>query len=193
MNLNKAIVVGRLTHDPEVRSLPSGQNVASFSVATNRVWVDQGGNRQEAVEFHNISAFGKLADICSQYLNKGQIVLIEGRLQTRSWQDQQGVKKQRTEIVANNMQMGPRAGEGSGGGTGSNSFSQNQNQPQNSQQQSQQSSEFSQNTQQNSDFSDNSSQNEVSQEEIPVIDSEEGPSLDQEQDQNKVDVKNIPF
>ena len=108
MNFNKAVIVGNLTRDPETRNLPSGQSVASFSIATNRVWNDQSGNRQEAVEFHNIVAFGKLADICSNYLSKGRLVLIEGRIQTRSWQGQDGNKKYRTEIVAENMQMGPR-------------------------------------------------------------------------------------
>lgn len=109
MNFNKAIVVGNLTRDPETRTLPSGQPVVSFSVATNRVWSDANGNKQEAAEFHNIVAFGKLADICSKYLSKGRLVLIEGHLKTNSWQDQQsGVKKYRTEIIAENMQMGPR-------------------------------------------------------------------------------------
>lgn len=108
MNYNKAVILGRLTHDPEVKSLPSGQSVVSFSMATNRVWNDQSGNKQEATDFHNIVAFGKLADICGNYLNKGRLVLIEGRIQTRSWQGQDGTKKYRTEIVASNMQMGPR-------------------------------------------------------------------------------------
>lgn len=111
MNLNKAVIIGRLTRDPEVRALPSGQSLASFSLATNRTWTDQTGNKQEAVEFHNIVTFGKLADICARYLSKGRLVMIEGRLQTRSWQDQQsGIKRYRTEIVAENMQMGPRPG-----------------------------------------------------------------------------------
>jgi single-strand DNA-binding protein len=113
MNFNKAIVVGNLTRDPEARTLPSGQTLTSFSVATNRVWNDQEGNRQESTEFHNIIAFGKLADICSRYLSKGRLVLIEGRLQTRSWEDQNGVKRYRTEIIADNMQMGPRTDAGS--------------------------------------------------------------------------------
>jgi len=110
MNFNKATVVGRLTRDPESRAMPSGQTVASFSVATNRVWVGQDSNKQESTEFHNIVAFGKLADICSKYLSKGRLVLIEGRLQTNSWQDKEGNKKYRTEIIADNMQMGPRSG-----------------------------------------------------------------------------------
>ena len=108
MNVNKAFIAGNLTRDPETRTLPSGQTVVSFGLATNRAWTDRSGQKQEAVEFHNIVAFGKLADICSRYLNKGRLVLIEGRLQTRSWQGQDGVKRQRTEIIAGNMQMGPR-------------------------------------------------------------------------------------
>ena len=108
MNFNKVIISGNLTRDPEVRALPSGQTVVSFGVATNRVWTNQSGEKQEAAEFHNVVAFGKLADICSRYLNKGRLVLIEGRLQTRSWQGQDGIKRYKTEIVADNMQMGPR-------------------------------------------------------------------------------------
>lgn len=108
MNLNKAIIVGNLTRDPESRALPSGQPVVSFSIATNRVWNDPNGGKQESTEFHNIVAFGKLAEICSRYLSKGRLVLIEGRIQTRSWQDQGGSKRYKTEIIADNMQMGPR-------------------------------------------------------------------------------------
>lgn len=108
MNFNKAIILGNLTRDPEVRTLPSGQNVASFGIATNRFYTDRQGNKQQATEFHNIVVFGKLADICSRFLNKGKLVLIEGRIQTRSWQAQDGSKRSRTEIVAENMQMGPR-------------------------------------------------------------------------------------
>jgi single-strand DNA-binding protein len=108
MNFNKVFVAGNLTRDPEARTLPSGQTVVSFGVATNRVWTNQSGEKQEAVEFHNIVAFGKLADICSRYLTKGRLVLIEGRLQTRSWQGQDGIKRYKTEIITDNMQMGPR-------------------------------------------------------------------------------------
>lgn len=111
MNFNKAIVVGNLTRDPESRTLPSGQPVVNFSVATNRIYTDKEGNKQQNPEFHNIVVFGKLADICSRYLTKGRLVLIEGRIQTRSWQDQSGNKRYRTEIVAESMQMGPRSGE----------------------------------------------------------------------------------
>jgi len=111
MNLNKAFVVGRLTRDPEQRTMPNGRQVSNFGIATNRIWTDrESGKKQEQVEFHNIVAFGKLAEICNQYLNKGQLILIEGRIQTRSWDDQDGNKRSRTEIIAETMQMGPKAG-----------------------------------------------------------------------------------
>ena len=99
------MLIGNLTRDPEVKTTPSGQNVANFSVATNRVWTNPQGQKQEAVEFHNIVAWGKLAEICGQYLNKGRKVYVEGRLQTRDWQGQDGVKRYRTEIIAENMIM----------------------------------------------------------------------------------------
>lgn len=108
MNFNKAIIVGNVIRDPEVRTTPSGQNVASISVATNRVWNTNSGEKQEKTEFHNIVAWGRLAEICGQYLTKGQLVLFEGRLETRTWEGQDGVKKYKTEIIAENMQMGPR-------------------------------------------------------------------------------------
>jgi single-strand DNA-binding protein len=85
MNLNKAFILGNLTRDPEVRSLPSGQNVVNFAIATNRVWNDKAGARQEDVQFHNVVVFGRMADTCAKYLSKGKMVLVEGRIQTRSW------------------------------------------------------------------------------------------------------------
>ena len=115
MNFNKAIVVGRVTSDPEVRTTPGGQSVTSFGVATNRYWTNAGGEKQDKVEFHNIVAWGKLADICGQYLAKGMLVLIEGRLETQSWEGQDGIKRFRTEIIAENMQMGPRSAQSGGG------------------------------------------------------------------------------
>jgi len=112
MNLNKVFLIGRLTRDPESRALPSGQSVSSFGLATNRIWTNPENNeKQEQTEFHNIVAFGKLADICNQYLNKGSLVMIEGRIQTRSWQDQNGGTKYRTEIVAERLQMGPKGAQ----------------------------------------------------------------------------------
>ncbi|MDD2753763.1 MAG: single-stranded DNA-binding protein [Candidatus Portnoybacteria bacterium] len=122
MNFNKAIIVGNVTRDIELKTLPSGASVANFSVATNRVYTDKSGAKQQSAEFHNIVAFGKLADICSRYLNKGKMVLVEGRIQTRSWQAQDGSKRYRTEIVMENMQLGPRGGA-SGDNIGSGSAS----------------------------------------------------------------------
>ncbi len=108
MNLNKAIIIGNLTRDPELRTIPSGQQVATFGIATNRIWKDQSGNKQQKTEFHNIVAWGKLAEIAGQYLSKGRLAMIEGRIETRSWEGQDGAKRNRTEIVAENLQMGPR-------------------------------------------------------------------------------------
>lgn len=105
MNLNKAMLIGNLTRDPEMKTTPSGQNVTTFSVATNLVWTDANGEKQKRAEFHNIVAWRKLAEICAQYLKKGSKVYIEGRLQTRDWEGQDGVKRYRTEIVADNMIM----------------------------------------------------------------------------------------
>lgn len=108
MNLNKVFILGNLTRDPELRQTPSGQNVATFGVATNRAWTDRSGVKQTQVEFHNIVVWGRLAEIASQYLAKGRLVFIEGRMNTRAWQDQSGQKRNRTEIVAETMQLGPR-------------------------------------------------------------------------------------
>lgn len=160
MNYNKAIVLGNLTRDPEVRTLPSGQPVASFGLATNRIYNDQNGAKQQATEFHNIVVFGKLADICSRYLTKGGLVLIEGRIQTRNWLDQSGIKKYRTEIVAQNMQMGPKrqSGDYAGGGA--------------------------------------ENQTKTPTEDIPIINSDEPYSPDEETTEEKdgeIDAKNIPF
>jgi len=105
MNLNKAMIIGNLTRDPELRNTPSGQSVTSFSVATNLVWTDQSGQQQKKTEFHNVIAWRKLAEICAKYLHKGSKVYIEGRLQTTDWTGQDGVKRYRTEIVADNMIM----------------------------------------------------------------------------------------
>ncbi len=110
MNLNKAMIIGNLTRDPETRNTPSGQTVASFSVATNMVWNDQSGQQQKKTEFHNIVAWRKLAEICSQYLKKGSKVYIEGRLQTSDWTGQDGNKRYRTEIVAENLIMLDKSG-----------------------------------------------------------------------------------
>ena len=119
MYINKAIVYGNLTRDPELRSLPSGIQVANFSLATNRVWKDKTGARQESSDFHNIVVFGRQAETSAQYLKKGSGVFVEGRMQTRSWDGADGQKKYRTEIVADRVQFGPRMGGGTGGSTSS--------------------------------------------------------------------------
>jgi len=108
MNLNKVIIVGRMTADPELRKTANGTSVTSFGVATNRVWTDQGGQKQEETEFHNVVAWGRTAEIATQFLTKGSLVMIEGRLRTRSWEDKQGVTRKSTEIVTERLQLGPR-------------------------------------------------------------------------------------
>jgi len=113
MNLNKAMIIGNLTRDPEQKTTPQGVPVTTFSVATNMIWNDQQGQRQEKVEYHNIVAWRKLAEICGQYLKKGSKIYIEGRLQTRDWEGQDGVRRYRTEIVAENMIMLDRASNSS--------------------------------------------------------------------------------
>lgn len=115
MYLNKALLYGNLTRDPEQRSLPSGAPVTSFSIATNRVWKDREGNKQESTDFHNIVVFGKQAETVAQYLRKGSSAFIEGRIVTRSWDATDGTKKYRTEIIADRVQFGPRAGAASAG------------------------------------------------------------------------------
>jgi single-strand DNA-binding protein len=118
--VNKVILIGNLGRDPEVRSTPSGQPVASFTLATNRRWRDKNGQRQEQTEWHNIVVWGKQAEVAGQYLTKGKQIYLEGRLQTRSWDDRQtGEKKYRTEIVCDNFQMlGQRGGDFEAPGAG---------------------------------------------------------------------------
>ena len=124
MYLNKAIIIGNLTRDPELKALPSGVQVANMGVATNRVWKDKDGNKKESVEFHNIVVFGRQAETTAQYLKKGSSVLVEGRLQTQSW-EADGIKKYRTEIIADRIQFGPRK-DGGGSAPMDNNSSNNQ-------------------------------------------------------------------
>lgn len=112
MNVNKVILVGRLTRDPEIRSTPSGQSVATLGMATNNYWTDKSGQRQERTEFHNVVLWGKLAEVAGQYLTKGQECYVEGRLQTRSYTGKDGVERKAVEIVGETMQLGSRAGQG---------------------------------------------------------------------------------
>lgn len=129
MNLNKVLIVGRVTANPELRKTAQGTSVTSFGVATNRVWNDAGGAKKEDTEFHNVVAWGRSAEVAAQFLSKGGLVLVEGRLQTRSWQDKQGVNHKTTEIICERLQLGPKSssvvqgnrGEFSGTGTSSNS------------------------------------------------------------------------
>lgn len=170
MNLNKVFVLGNVTKDPEVRALPSGQQVTNFSIATNRYYTAQSGEKKEEAEFHNIVCFGKLADISSRYLRKGSLVLIEGRIKTRSWTNQQGSKQYRTEIIAETMQLGPRgAGEKSNPGSQSTGYGK-------------------------SSFEDEPA---PKMDEIPVIEENyPAPSADISFDSNdagEIDVKDIPF
>ncbi|MFA6410650.1 MAG: single-stranded DNA-binding protein [Candidatus Buchananbacteria bacterium] len=124
MNLNKAMIIGNLTREPESKTTPSGQNVTTFAVATNLIWTDASGNKQKKAEYHNIVAWRKLGEICSQYLHKGDKVYIEGRIQTRDWEGQDGVKRYRTEIVAENMIMLGTKGASNSGVSSNNEFSQ---------------------------------------------------------------------
>ncbi len=114
--VNKVILVGNLGRDPESRSLPSGQSVVNFSLATSRRYKDRDGNRKDETEWHNIVCFGKSAEIAAQYLTKGKMIFVEGRIQTRSWDDKDGKKQYRTEIICENFQMLGSKGDGQGGG-----------------------------------------------------------------------------
>lgn len=125
MDLNKVMLIGRLTKNPELKTTATGQNVTSFSMATNRYYTDNAGQKQEKAEFHNITAWGKLADICSQFLAKGRRAYIEGRLQTREWQTPDGQRRFATDVVAENMIILDSPQGGNGGG----SFSPNNGAP----------------------------------------------------------------
>lgn len=123
MNLNKAFILGNVTREPELRSLPSGQQVANFGIATNRFFTDSSGEKKQSAEFHNIVCFGKLADTSSRYLHKGSLVLIEGRIQTRNWVNSSGAKQYKTEILAESLQLGPRGAGPSGESYGKSNYS----------------------------------------------------------------------
>lgn len=117
MNLNKVFLAGNLTRDPELRQTTTGQSVTTFGMATNSFYTDKSGQRQKKAEFHTVVAWGKQAELVSRFLKKGSLALVEGRLQTRSWEDKQGQKRQTTEVVCDKIQFGPRPG-GSGTGVG---------------------------------------------------------------------------
>lgn len=122
MYLNKIILIGNLTRDPELKSIPSGIKVCSFSLATNRAWKDKNGARQESTDYHNIVAFGRQAETVAQYMKKGSSILVEGRMQTRSWDDKtSGEKKYRTEVIADRTQFGPKGGSTEGSASNASS------------------------------------------------------------------------
>ena len=121
--VNKVIVVGNLGNDPEVRYMPNGNAVANLSIATSESWKDQQGQQQERTEWHRVTMYRRLAEIAGEYLKKGSQVFIEGKLQTRKWQDQQGNDRYTTEIIADNMQMMGGRGDGGGQGGGQNTYS----------------------------------------------------------------------
>ena len=169
MNLNKAFVLGNVTRDPEVRSLPSGQQVVNFGMATNRFYTDQAGQKKQDAEFHNIVAFGKLADTISKYVTKGSLILIEGRIKNSSWQGADGIKKYKSEIIAENLQLGPRPQ-----GTGMQSSRPAYSQPQANQTKTEEIPIIEENT--------------------PVnFATEEATNVSGEEKSEEIDVKDIPF
>jgi len=177
MNLNKVFILGNVTKDPEVRSMPNGGQVTSFSIATNRFYTSANGEKKTEAEFHNIVCFGKLADISSRYLNKGGLVLIEGRIKTRNWVNAQGAKQYRTEIIADSLQLGPKGAGVSP--TGNSNYSKPA-------------------------FSSHEPEQPARQEEIPVIEEDYTPPSTGSAEERKtvsfedeaadeIDVKDIPF
>ncbi len=129
MFFNKAIIIGNVTRDPEIKALPSGAKVTSLSLATNRVWKDANGAKKEQTDFHNIVIFGRQAETVAQYIKKGSSLMVEGRIQTRSWDDKDGKKNYRTEIVADRVQFGPKGGTQASGGSVSGSNDPQSNSP----------------------------------------------------------------
>lgn len=186
MNVNKVILVGRLTRDPEVRNTNSGQTVTNVGIATNSFWTDQNGQKQERTEFHNIVLFGRLGEVAGQYLVKGQEAYFEGRIQSRSYTGKDNVERRVTEIVAENMQFGSKP-QGGGGNYNNNQSPQNNqfNQQNQSSQQSQSNQQTQQAQQGPTNQSAQSSQAAAKEEEIPTI------NLDDEQDEVKIE--DVPF
>lgn len=179
LNLNKVFLIGRLAADPETRTTPNGQNVTTLRIATNRVWNNrQTGQKQEQTEFHTIVAWGALGDVAAKYLHKGGLALFEGRLQTRSWDGQDGVKRYRTEIIAEGLQLGPRSMNVGGGYQPANSVPTPSSYAKNS--------------------DGTSAAASVKEEDIPVINQDE-PVLsdpvtaDGDVEEKEIDLKDIPF
>ena len=173
MNLNKVYLIGRLASDPEFRTTPGGQEVATLRLATNRVWNDRSsGQRKESTEFHTIVVWGRLAQIANQYLTKGSLAMIEGRLQTRSWDGQDGVKRYRTEIVAEGLQLGPKRDGGKRPAT-----------------------EEEKPASANSASIATSAKEAAAagKDEIPVINEEEPPAAESEIEEDEIQLKDVPF
>lgn len=171
MNLNKVYLIGRLTQDPETRSTTSGQSVTTLRLATNRVWKDPSGGRKDSTEYHTIIAWSRLGEIASQYLRKGGLVMIEGRLQTRNWVGKDNVKRYVTEIVAEGLQMGPRPA----GGT------------------SNYSAEVSDIKNPSASSGRGSSPSPVKEADIPIIDENEPMNIGVDEDEMKINEKDLPF
>jgi single-strand DNA-binding protein len=163
MNLNKVYLIGRLTADPEMRSTQSGQTVTTIRLATNRVWNDPSSGKRESTEFHTIVAWGRLGEIANQYMKKGGLIMVEGRMQTRSWTDKSNNKRYTTEVVAENIQMGPRSAGSAG------SYARSDNPP-------------SQNL-----------KTQTANDDIPIIGEDEPISAGVDEEEVKVSEKDIPF
>jgi single-strand DNA-binding protein len=171
MNLNKVFIIGRLTQDPEMKATSTGQNVTTLNLATNRVWNDKSGQKQEATEYHRVVAWARLGEIANQYLKKGGLVLIEGRMQTRSWTDQNNNKKYTTEIIAENLQLGPRTANTASSG------------------------EYQSSQSSRSGFEPRRpvSSAPVKDADIPIIGEDEPLSAGVEEEERKIDEKDLPF
>jgi single-strand DNA-binding protein len=176
MNLNKVYLIGRLTQDPETRSTTSGQSVTTLRMATNRVWKDPSGGRKDATEYHTVIAWSRLGEIASQYLKKGALVMIEGRLQTRNWTGKDNVKRYVTEIVAEGLQMGPRA-MGGQGLPGQGNYS----------------AEVSDIKNPSTNSGRGSSTSPVKDSDIPIIDENEPMNVGVEEDEISIKEKDLPF
>lgn len=165
MNVNKAILVGRLTRDPEMRTTPGGQSVVTLSLATNNFWTDKSGTRQEKTEFHNVVLWGRLAEIAGQYLTKGQECFIEGRMQTREYTAKDGTQRRITEVVGESMQLGSRA-QGSSQGTGAPRNATNTN---------------------------NASRNNANQSDTQAPAEEEIPTINLDDEKDEIKIEDVPF
>ena len=169
MNLNKVYLIGRLTQDPETRATSTGQNVTTLKMATNRVWNDPSGQRKEATEYHTIIAWSRLGDIAARYLKKGGLVMIEGRLQTRSWVGKDNLKRYTTEIIAEGLQLGPRTDGARSGGFNSGDMPSR------------------------GVVMSDVKKNAPAEEDIPIIDANEPTNANFEEDEMKINEKDLPF